>query len=89
LLGVGFSEADGIDVFPFSISNPADISGDLVISGKFIGNLTGTFRSEFQIDSVQANRRFQITCSSLAKRPGLLATSAVRELPVFGVTNLF
>ena len=59
----GFSISDGIDVF--GGFDGSRISGDLVISGNSIGNLTGDFALGIQVDSVQAsvtisNNTFQL-----------------------------
>jgi hypothetical protein len=66
-LPVGFTQADGIDV---SGSNPADISGNLVISGNTFGDLTGDFAIGIQVDSVTAN----VTISNNSFRLGQSVT---------------
>jgi hypothetical protein len=48
----GFTFADGIGVYALS---PADISGNLVISGNTFGDLTGEFSIAIQVDTVAAN----------------------------------
>lgn len=62
-----FTIADGIDVHS---SNPADVSGNLVISGNTFGDLTGTFSFAIQVDSVAAN----VTISNNTFQLGQLPT---------------
>jgi hypothetical protein len=52
LLGINITEADGIDVFG---GNPADISGNLVVSGNTFGDLGGDFSFAVNLDTVAAN----------------------------------
>jgi hypothetical protein len=49
---LGFTYADGIDIFG---SSNIDITGNVVIAGNVIGNLTGDFSIGIQLDTIGAN----------------------------------
>jgi hypothetical protein len=77
--GFSFTITEGI-VAAVDNGRPADISGNLIISGNSIGDLTGNFAIGVQVDSVAANvtisnNSFQL--GQLASDPGFVNSAAI------------
>ena len=64
---IGFTQSDGIDVG--NGGNPANISGNVVISGNTVGDLTGDFSIAIQVDSVAANVTISNNTFQLGQSP--------------------
>lgn len=85
----GFTLTDGIEV---GALNPADISGNVVISGNTFGDLTGDFSIAINVDTVAANVTISNNTFQLGQSPtdlGFVNSAAIAAIRCHAPVNIF